>query len=105
MHQLFEFDDVTAAILLDREGLVIASMHADGRDQMHAAYVAAAFTSIDRYTREAVAGPIRQLLITTDRTLLVVTETAHNNLLLVEASIDVNIGRIRLDSLRTAADL
>ncbi len=101
LRQLLNIDLVAAILLIGKDGLPVASMVDDARTEGHAAHAAATFEAVTRYTRQLSMGAPRQALFTTDTAVVMITE-ANDMLLVVEARTGVNLGRLRLETLRVA---
>ncbi len=104
LRQLLAIDLVSVILVIGKDGLPVASMVDDARTDGHAAHAAAAFEAIIRYARQMNLGAPRQALFTTDTTVVAITE-AGDLLLVIEAGSNVNLGRLRLESLRVAQAL
>ena len=104
LRQLLEIEGVAAILLIGKDGLPVASMIDDSRTEGHAAHAAASFEALTRYARQLNLGNPRQAFLATDSAVVMVTE-ASDLLLVVEARTKVNLGRLRLESLRIARAL
>jgi predicted regulator of Ras-like GTPase activity (Roadblock/LC7/MglB family) len=101
LRQLLNIDLVAAIVLIGKDGLPVASMVDDARTEAHAAHAAATFEAVTRYTRQLNLGAPRQTFFATDTAVVMITET-NDMLLVVEARTGVNLGRLRLETLRVA---
>lgn len=104
LRQLLEIDGVAAILLIGKDGLPVASMIDDARTEGHAAHAAASFEALTRYARQLNLGAPRQAMLLTDTAVVTVTE-ANDLLLVVQGNHKVNLGRLRLESLRIARAL
>jgi|GEM_PF-5984912 len=101
LRQLCDLDGVGGALVLSRDGHPLASVMEDDRAQTHATQAAAIFALLDRYTRAVAVGSPRQLVVETPTATLVIT-VANDMLLLLEASADAPLGRMKLAAAQAA---
>jgi predicted regulator of Ras-like GTPase activity (Roadblock/LC7/MglB family) len=101
LRQLYTLPGVAGALVIGRDGLAIASLMDDARTEAHAAQGAAAFDALTRYTRHLALGAPRQVMLETGAATVILTE-AGELLLLVEATADGRLGRLRLEAARIA---
>jgi predicted regulator of Ras-like GTPase activity (Roadblock/LC7/MglB family) len=101
LRPLFEVDGVTGALLLGKDGLVIASAMEPTRSEIHAAQAAAAFDTLTNYARQFPPGEARLVLIETGVTCIALAEAA-DLIIVVEATSSTSLGHLRLELRRAA---
>lgn len=101
LRALFEIDGVTGALLVGKDGLIIASAMEPARAELHAAQAAAAFDVLATYARQLSPGTSRLVLIETGTGCLALGEAA-DLLIVAEATSNVNLGHLRLEVRRIA---
>lgn len=101
LRQLFEVEGVIGASLIGRDGITIATLMDDSRASNHAAMAATTFDAVMTYTQQLTLGQPRTLLIETGSAVIVLA-AAGELLLIVEATAQVTLGRLRLESQRVA---
>jgi uncharacterized protein len=104
LQRLTELDEVKNAIVVGKDGLVVAGiMHSDD-EEMIGALSAAAFSSISNYATQVNAGSTRQVMIET-RTGTVHIQEAGDLLLMVLTQGAGNPGRVRLEMKKACRQL
>ena len=95
LQALFEVDGVIGAILLGKDGLVIASAMEPSRAELHAAHAAAAFDGLATYARQFPSGQARLVILETGVSCVALADAA-DLIIVVEATPTVNLGHLRL---------
>jgi uncharacterized protein len=96
LQRLMAIDGVTGALLVGKDGLVVASAM-DGEDEeMVGAMAAAAYDASGRYIEQLAMGDIRHVLFETTRGVVQVGD-GGDLLVVVRSSRDANIGRVRIE--------
>src|SRR5271165_6822900 len=101
LRRLVEIEGVLGVLLVGKDGLLIASLMDAARAEMHAALVAPAFDALAGYTRQVGAGSTRLVMLQTPSAAIVIAE-AGDMLVVVEATADAALERIRLEATQTA---
>lgn len=104
LQRLLAVEGVVGAVLINRDGLVLASLMAPERAAAHAAPAAAAFDALATYARLVAAAAPRVTLLEAGATTLALAE-AGDLLVVAEAAAPANLGRLRLEMVRVAADV
>lgn len=96
LQRLTELDEVQNAVLVGKDGLIVAgTMHSED-DEMVGAMSAAAFGSITSYTAKINHGDARHVVIETSKGTIQVEE-AGDIILIVTTRSRGNAGRVRLE--------
>ncbi len=98
----FEIDGVTGALLIDKDGLIIASALDPARAEMHAAQAATAFDGCAAYASQISPGSARMVTLETG-THAILIAAAADLLIVVETSANTQLGHLRLEARRVAA--
>ncbi len=96
LQRLTELDEVRNAILVGKDGLLVAGIMHSEDEEMVGALSAAAFGSIGEYTEQVNLGETRHVIIET-RTGIVQMQEAGDLILVVLTQGSGNIGRVRLE--------
>ena len=98
--------DVEGAVLVDRDGLPIASVLASGVDDSHVAAMAAAMLGLgERVVEELVKGTLNRVLIQGDNGYILFVEAGKETVLTVLTTERAKLGMIFLDANRAARQI
>lgn len=97
LQRLMEIDGVTGALLVGKDGLVVASTMEGEDEEFLAAMAAACYDSTTRYIDQLGMGEVRHALFETPGGTISVTE-AGELLIVVRSTSSANIGRVRMES-------
>ncbi|HEX6541183.1 MAG TPA: roadblock/LC7 domain-containing protein [Ktedonobacterales bacterium] len=103
LQRLMAIDGVTGALLVGKDGLVVASAM-DDDDELVGAMAAAAYDASGRYIDQLSIGDIRHVLFETTRGVVQVSD-AGDLLIVVRSARDANIGRVRIEMQQAAIRL
>ena len=99
LQRIAEIAGVTRAILVGKDGLIVAgAMDSSDDEEMLAAMAAACFSAITHYSQEIGTGEMRQAIIESAHGTLHLTEVG-DLILVVSTQPNVHLGRIRLEML------
>ncbi len=100
LQRIAEIEGVTRAILVGKDGLIVAGTTDGGDDEeVLAAMAAACFSAITHYSQEIGTGEMRQAIIESAHGTLHLTEVG-DLILVVSTQPDIHLGRIRLEMRR-----
>jgi predicted regulator of Ras-like GTPase activity (Roadblock/LC7/MglB family) len=96
LQRLLEIDGVTGALLVGKDGLVVAST-LDGEDEEFlGAMAAAGYDAASRYIGQLAMGDVRHTIFETPGGVIQVSD-AGDLLIVVRSTSQSNIGRIRIE--------
>ena len=96
LQRLIEIEGVSGAIIVGKDGLVVAGTM-DGDDaEVLGAMAAACFSAISRYTEEIGTGEARRAVIEAERGTLYMIEVG-DLILVITTQAPTNLGRVRLE--------
>jgi predicted regulator of Ras-like GTPase activity (Roadblock/LC7/MglB family) len=104
LQRLTELDEVKNAILVGKDGLIVASVMRSEDEEMVSALSATTFGSISDYTTQVKTGETRQVMIETQAGMVYMQE-AGDLLLTVLTHGTGNPGRIRLEMKKACRQL
>ena len=104
LQRLAELDDVTGAILVGKDGLIVAGTLHTEDEEVIGAMSAAAFGSITNYTKQINNGGMRHVIIETDKGTIQLEETG-DLILIVTTHSSSNLGRVRIEMKKTCRQL
>jgi predicted regulator of Ras-like GTPase activity (Roadblock/LC7/MglB family) len=99
---LLEIEGVSGALLVGKDGLLIAGKAYDHDTEMIGAMAAACLGSLNRYTEQIGHKAVRHAIIETPQGSIQVREISADTLLVVLSTSTANLGRVRLDMARVA---
>ena len=97
LQRLMAIDGVTGALLVGKDGLVIASTMEGEAEEMLGAMAAAAFDAAGRYIDQIGMGDVRHTIFETPAGAVQVTD-GGDLLIVVRSSHTANLGRIRMEA-------
>jgi predicted regulator of Ras-like GTPase activity (Roadblock/LC7/MglB family) len=101
LQRITEIEGVAGAILVGKDGLVVAGTM-DGEDaELLGAMAAACFSAVSRYTEEIGIGEARRAVIEAERGTLSIIEVG-DLILVVNTTPQVHLGRVRLEMARAS---
>jgi len=104
LQRLTDLDEVIGAVLVGKDGLIVAgALHSD-EEEVLGAMSAAVIGSINNYTRQINSGEMRHVIIET-RTGMVQLAEVGDLILVVTSRTTGNPGRIRLEMQKTCRQL
>jgi uncharacterized protein len=104
LQRLTELDEVQNAILVGKDGLIVAGIMHSEDEEMVGALSAATFGSISNYTTQVRTGDTHQVMIET-KTGMVYMQEAGDLLLMVLTHGPGNPGRVRLEMKKACRQL
>ena len=104
LQRFTELDEVKNAILVGKDGLIVAGIMRSEDEEMIGALSAAAFGSISNYTTQVNTGDPRQVMIETKAGMVYMQE-AGDLILMVITHRTGNPGRIRLEMKKACRQL
>jgi uncharacterized protein len=104
LQRFTELDEVKNAILVGKDGLIVAGVMRSEDEEMVGALLAAAFGSISNYTTQVNTGDARQVMIETKASMVYMQE-ADDLILVVITQGTSNPGRIRLEMKKACRQL
>ena len=105
LQRIAEIEGVIQAILVGKDGLVVAgSVDGNEEEEVLGAMAAACFSAITHYSQEIGTGEMRQTMIQAVHGALHLTEI-DDLILVVSTTPQVNLGRIRLEMTRASQRL
>ena len=104
LQRLTDLEDVFGAILVGKDGLIVAGTLHSEDEEVIGAMSAAAFGSITNYTSQMSRGEMRHVIIET-HTGTVQMEEAGDLILVVTTRGPGNLGRIRLEMKKACRQL
>lgn len=108
LQRLMEIEGVTGALLVGKDGLVVASTMEGEDEEYLSAMAAACYDAASRYIGQLGLGDVRHAMYETPGAMIQVTD-AGDLLLVVRSTYSANVGRIRMEcgqaSLRLAEQI
>ena len=108
LQRLMEIEGVTGALLVGKDGLVVASTMEGEDEEYLSAMAAACYDAASRYIGQLGLGDVRHAMYETPGATIQVTD-AGDLLLVVRSTYSANIGRVRMEcgqaSLRLAEQI
>lgn len=104
LQRLTELDDVYDAILVGKDGLIVSGVMHSEDEEVIGAMSAAAFGSINDFTKQTSNGETRHVIIET-KTGTIQVEEAGDLILVVATQGTGNPGRIRLEMKKASRQL
>ena len=96
LQRLTDLDEILNAVLIGKDGLIVAGIMKSEDDEMVGALSAAAFGSITTFTNQINIGALRHVIIET-KTGTIQMEEAGDLILIVVTRGMGNMGRIRME--------
>lgn len=96
LQRLTDLDDITGAILVGKDGLIVTGTLHNEAEEVIAAMSAATFGSITNYTTQINSGEMRHVIIETQKGTTQIAEVG-DLLLVVMTQVSGNLGRVRLE--------
>jgi uncharacterized protein len=96
LQRLTDLDDIIGAVLVSKEGLIVAGTLHSEDEEMIGAMSAAAFGSISDYTQQINSGEMRHVIIET-QTGTVQLADVGDLILVVTTQSQRNLGRVRIE--------
>jgi predicted regulator of Ras-like GTPase activity (Roadblock/LC7/MglB family) len=104
LQRLTDLDDVIGAVLVGKDGLIVAgTLHSDDEEVL-GAMSAAVIGSINNYTAQINSGEMRHVIIETKTGMVQLAELG-DLILVVTCNVTGNLGRIRLEMQKTCHQL
>jgi predicted regulator of Ras-like GTPase activity (Roadblock/LC7/MglB family) len=104
LQRLTDLDEITGAILVGKDGLIVSgALHSDD-EEMLGAMSAAVFGSVANYTTQINNGDLRHVIIETGSGTVQFAEVG-DLILVVTTSTSINLGRIRLEIKKASRQL
>jgi hypothetical protein len=104
LQRLTELDEVHNAILMGKDGLIVAGILRSEDEEMVSALSATAFGSISHYTSQINAGEARRVMIETKNGMVYLQEAGDLILMVIATSIG-NPGRVLLEMKKACQQL
>jgi uncharacterized protein len=104
LQRLTDLDEITGAILVGKDGLIVSgALHSDD-EEMLGAMSAAVFGSVANYTTQINNGDLRHVIIETSSGTVQFAEVG-DLILVVTTSTSMNLGRVRLEIKKASRQL
>ena len=104
LQRLTDLDEVIGAVLVGKDGLIVAgALHSDDEEVL-GAMSAAVIGSINNYTKQIDSGEMRHVIIETQSSMIQLAEVG-DLILVVTGKTTGNLGRIRLEMQKTFRQL
>lgn len=104
LQRLAELNEIISAILIGKDGLIVAGAMQNDEEEMLGAISAAAFGSISTFTNQANSGETHHAIIETEKGTVQFAEVGE--LILVVSTRGIgNIGRVRLEMKKACQQL
>ena len=104
LQRLTDLDEITGAILVGKDGLIVSgALHSDD-EEMLGAMSAAVFGSVANYTTQINNGDLRRVIIETGSGTVQFAEVG-DLILVVTTSTSINLGRVRLEIKKASRQL
>ena len=104
LQRLTDLDEITGAILVGKDGLIVSgALHSDD-EEMLGAMSAAVFGSVANYTTQINNGDLRHVIIETSSGTVQFAEVG-DLILVVTTSTSINLGRVRLEIKKASRQL
>jgi len=104
LQRLAELNEIISAILIGKDGLIVAGTMQNDEEEMLGAISAAAFGSISTFTNQANSSEARHAIIETEKGTVQFAEVGE--LILVVSTRGIgNIGRVRLEMKKACQQL
>jgi len=100
LQPLLEIEGVSGALLVGKDGLLIAGKTYNHDTEMIGAMAAACFGGLSRYTEQIGHESVHHAIIETPRGNIQIREISAETLLIVISTATTNLGRVRLDMTR-----
>jgi predicted regulator of Ras-like GTPase activity (Roadblock/LC7/MglB family) len=104
LQRLADLDDVSGAILVGKDGLIVSGTLHTEDEEVIGAMSAAAFGSITDYTKRINNGELRHVIVETEKGALQLEE-AGDLILVVSTHSSSNLGRVRFEMKKTCRQL
>jgi predicted regulator of Ras-like GTPase activity (Roadblock/LC7/MglB family) len=104
LQRLTDLDEVSDAILVGKDGLIVAGTLQSEEEEVLGAMSAAAFGSITNYTTQISSGETRHVIIETQDATIQLAEVG-DLILVVTTHARSNLGRVRLEMKRACRQL
>ena len=96
LQRLIEIEGVTGALLVGKDGLVVASTMEGEDEEFVSAMAAACYDATARYIEQLGMGDVRHAMFETPGGTIQVTD-AGDLLIVVRSTYSANVGRIRME--------
>ena len=96
LQRLTDLDDLISAVLVSKEGLIVAGTLHSEDEEVIGAMSAAAFGSITDYTQQISSGQMRHVIIETQDGTIQLAEVG-DLILVVTTQSQRNLGRVRIE--------
>lgn len=96
LQRLTELDDITGAILVGKDGLIVTGTLHSEDEEVIGAMSAAAFGSITDFISQMNSGKMRHLIVETENGTIQLEEVG-DLILVVTTQAATNLGRVRLE--------
>ena len=104
LQRLTDLDEITGAILVGKDGLIVSgALHSDD-EEMLGAMSAAVFGSVANYITQINNGDLRHVIIETSSGTVQFAEVG-DLILVVTTSTSINLGRVRLEIKKASRQL
>lgn len=104
LHLLTELDEVTGAILVGKDGLIVSgTLHSDDEEVL-GAMAAAAFGSVTNFTEQIKSGDMNHTIIETQTGTIQLAEVG-DLILVVVTQRPSNLGRVRIEMKKASRQL
>ncbi len=105
LQRLTELSEITGAVVVGRDGLIISGMlHSEDEDVI-GAMSAAAFGSITNYTSQIKNGEVRHIIIETKTGTIQMEEAGDMILVVTTRDATSNLGRVRIEMKKACRQL
>ena len=104
LQRLTDLDEVIGAVLVGKDGLIVAGTLHSEDEEVLGAMSAAVIGSINNYTTQINSGEMRHVIVETNKGMVQLAEVG-DLILVVTTNITGKLGRVRLEMQKTCRQL
>lgn len=104
LQRLTDLDEVIGAVLVGKDGLIVAGTLHSEDEEVLGAMSAAVIGSINNYTAQINSGEMRHVIVETHKGMVQLAEVG-DLILVVTTSVTGKLGRVRLEMQKTCRQL
>jgi predicted regulator of Ras-like GTPase activity (Roadblock/LC7/MglB family) len=104
LQRLTELDEIVNAILIGKDGLIVAGTLQNDDEELLGATSAAIFGSLIEFTNQARSGNVHHAILETEKGVIQLAEVGEL-ILVVTTSMTGNLGRVRMEMKKACRQL